>query len=281
LGKELYDLLISPVEDYLQTASHLVIVPSDVLFYLPFGALFRCPGCGTKRELWGGEYLIERYSISYAPSLTSLYWPFKHRGDGVYHQALVVGNPTGDLEYAGEEAQGIASLFPRAELVVGDAGTKATVLGLIGGGNYDVIHLATHGEFDRELPLASRVYFNQWEPLYAGEMLGLGLQGCELVVLSACQTGLPPEVTEELVLGDELQGLSQALFVAGTPSALLTLWNVADESTQRLMVEMYQELMGGVPKGEALRRAQLSLLRNPMYRHPYYWAPFVLYGVWR
>lgn len=281
LGKELYDLLIAPVEEYLQTASHLVIVPSDVLFYLPFGALFRCPGCGTKRELWGGEYLIGRYSISYAPSLASLYWPFKHRGDGVYYQALVVGNPTGDLEYAGEEAQGIASLFPRAELVVGDAGTKDTVLGLIGGGNYDVIHLATHGEFDRELPLASRVYFNQWEPLYAGEMLGLGLRGCELVVLSACQTGLPPEVTQELVLGDELQGLSQALFVAGTPSALLTLWNVNDQSTRQLMEKMYKELMGGVPKGEALRRAQLSLLRNTMYRHPYFWAPFVLYGVWR
>jgi len=61
----------------------------------------------------------------------------------------------------------------------------------------------------------------------------------------------------------------------------LTLWNVNDASTKGLMEVMYRELMEGVPKGEALRRAQLSLLRNPMYRHPHYWAPFVLYGVWR
>ncbi|RLG19770.1 kinesin, partial [Candidatus Micrarchaeota archaeon] len=142
-------------------------------------------------------------------------------------------------------------------------------------------HLATHGEFDRELPLASRVYFNQWEPLYAGEMLGLELQGCELVVLSACQTGLPPEIEEGLVVGDELQGLAQALFVAGTPSAVLTLWNVDDASTRQLMEAMYWELMSGVSKAEALRRAQLSLIHNIPYRHPYYWAPFVLYGVWR
>ena len=289
LGKELYDLLIAPVEKYIQTASHLVIVPSDVLFYLPFGALFRCSGCEEKRELWGGRYLIECYSISYAPSLASLYWPFRHRGEGMYESALVVGNPTGDLKFAAQEAESIASLFERSDLLIGDEATKERVLKLLGEKRYDVVHLSTHGQFDRELPLASKVLLVGGEGLYAGEMMGLRLgeevdgkwEGCELVVLSACQTGLPPEVKEELVLGDELQGLSQALFVAGTPSAVLTLWNVNDQSTGQLMVEMYKELMGGVPKGEALRRAQLSLLRNPMYRHPHYWAPFVLYGVWR
>ena len=90
-----------------------------------------------------------------------------------------------------------------------------------------------------------------------------------------------------LVVGDELQGLSQALFVAGTPSAVLTLWNVNDRSTSVLMAGegeargVYAHLMGGEMKAEALRQAQLLLLRDPLYRHPYYWAPFVLYGDWK
>ena len=119
--------------------------------------------------------------------------------------------------------------------------------------------------------------------LYAGEILGLPLR-TNLVVLSACQTALPPELTqatEGLVVGDELQGLSQALFVAGAPSVVLTLWNVDDMSTSRLMQTMYQQLMKGDPKGDALRQVQPSLLHDPTYRHPYYWAPFVLYRVWR
>ena len=119
--------------------------------------------------------------------------------------------------------------------------------------------------------------------LYAGEILGLPLR-TNLVMLSACQTALPPKLTQEtegLVVGDELQGLSQALFVAGAPSAVLTLWNVNDMSTSRLMQTMHQWLMKGVPKGKALRQAQLSLLHDHTYQHPYYWAPFVLYGVWK
>ena len=75
--------------------------------------------------------------------------------------------------------------------------------------------------------------------------------------------------------------LSQALFVAGAPSAVLTLWNVNDESTSHLMQAMYKGLMEGEAKGEALRQAQLTLLHDPIYHHPYYWAPFVLYGDWR
>ena len=84
-----------------------------------------------------------------------------------------------------------------------------------------------------------------------------------------------------MLFRSELQGLSQALFVAGAPSAVLTLWNVNDESTSQLMQMMYKRLIGGVSKGEALRQAQFFLLQDTTYRHPYYWAPFVLYGDWR
>ena len=171
--------------------------------------------------------------------------------------------------------------------MIGSQGTESAVKEALHSASYDVIHLSTHGLFDTTMPLLSELVFreggNDDGNLYAGEILGLPLT-TNLVVLSACQTALPPELTEEtegLVVGDELQGLSQALFVAGAPSAVLTLWNVNDKSTSQLMQMMYKGLMGGISKGEALRQAQLSLLHDLTYRHPYFWAPFMSYGDWR
>jgi CHAT domain-containing protein len=210
-GRDLYELLIAPVKEYLQGATHLVIVPSDVLFYLPFGALVNCPGC-EERDLYGGEFLIESYSISYAPSLSSLYWPFQHASEGTYDSILAVGNPTGDLTAAEQEVQVVADLFSQATLFVGEEGTEAGVKRALQTTSYDVVHLSTHGHFDQVLPLLSQLAFCEGEgedgALYAGESLGLSLTS-SLVVLSACQTALPPELTEEsagLVVGDELQG---------------------------------------------------------------------------
>jgi CHAT domain-containing protein len=286
-GSALYDLLIAPVEEYLVGAEHLVIIPSDVLFYVPFAALYYCPGC-QGGSLLGGQYLIERFTLSYAPSLASLYWPLQHEGDGSYTSVLSVGNPTGDLLAAQAEATAVAGLFSDATLLLREEGTEAAVKGTLGAREYDVVHLSTHGLFDPAMPLLSEVVFREGGGedghLYAGEILGLSLSQTELVVMSACQTALPPEIRQDVVVGDEIQGLGQALFVAGVPTALLTLWNVNDASTGELMVEFYQELMSGQAKAESLAEAQLALLRGDYslaYRHPYYWAPFVMYGDWR
>jgi len=285
-GRDLYELLIAPVKEYVEGSTHLVIIPSDVLFYLPFGALVDCPGC-SKHDLYGGKFLIEDYSISYAPSMSSLYWPLQHTEDGIYNSVLAVGNPTGDLPAAEQEAIAIAATFQQSKLLLGEAGTEVAVKRALQTQDYDVVHLATHGAFDRVLPLLSHLAFCEGEDedgaLYAGEILGLSLTS-NLVVLSACQTALPPALTDEtegLVVGDELQGLSQALFTAGATSAILTLWNVNDVSTSQLMQTMYQRLQDGAEKGEALQQAQLFLLHDSTYRHPCYWAPFVLYGDWR
>jgi CHAT domain-containing protein/uncharacterized protein HemY len=288
-GRDLYELLIAPVEEYLQGATHLVIIPSDVLFYLPFEALVNCPGC-EERDLYGGKFLIESYSVSYAPSLSSLYWPFQHAGDGTYESVLAVGadpDPLYPLEYSAEEALAVSASFPHADLLLKQQCTEEEIKLKLQQKTYDVIHLSTHGRFDPILPLLSQVQFlpsaGEDGALHAGEILGLDLAG-SLVVLSACQTALPPELTEEsagLVVGDEIQGLGQALFTAGASSAILTLWNVNDCSTSYLMEKMYQRLQDGAEKGEALRQAQLLLLGDPMYSHPCYWAPFVLYGDWR
>ncbi|MBS3813607.1 CHAT domain-containing protein, partial [Candidatus Bipolaricaulota bacterium] len=285
-AKGLYESLIEPIANYINGKKHLIIVPSDVLFYLPFEALYRCLSCEGE-DLLGGHYLIEDYSISYAPSIASLYWPYQSQDNGGYRSILAVGNPTGDLSSAEEEAKEIASLFPTKDLLVKEEGTEESVKGLLSSRDYDVVHLSTHGVFDREVPLLSHLLFKESQQedgvLYAREILATNLSS-QLVVLSACQTALPSKLspqTAALVMGDELQGLSQTLFVADVPSMILTLWNVDDRSTRVLMEEMYRNLEGGGSKAESLREAKLALLNGGSYYHPYFWSPFILYGVWR
>lgn len=95
----------------------------------------------------------------------------------------------------------------------------------------------------------------------------------DLVVLSACETGLGKEVK-----GEGLVGLTHAFFYAGTPSVMVSLWKVQDRSTADLMVNFYMQLDRSQNKSEALRQAKLKLIQNNRYAHPYYWAPFVLSG---
>jgi CHAT domain-containing protein/Tfp pilus assembly protein PilF len=301
-AKPLYDLLIAPVEEYLAGVEHLVIIPSDVLFYVPFAALYQCPDetdlykeavsrCagGADGSPPTGQLLIERFTLSYAPSLASLYWPLQHEGDGSYTSVLSVGDPTGDLLAAQTEATTVAGLFPNSTLLLREEGSEARVKEELAAREYDAVHLSTHGLFDPAMPLLSEVVFREGGGedghLYAGEILGLSLSHTELVVMSACQTALPPEINQDVVVGDEIQGLGQALFVAGVPTALLTLWNVNDASTGELMIEFYRSLMSsGHAKAKSLAAAQCVLLRGDYglsYRHPYYWAPFVMYGDWR
>jgi CHAT domain-containing protein/tetratricopeptide (TPR) repeat protein len=288
-AKPLYDLLIAPVEACIAGAKHLIIVPSDILFYVPFAALYQCADgfdlysdavvrcAGDPRGAQSvGKFLIERFDVSYAPSLASLYWPLHNERGSTYGSILAVGNPTGDLAAAQAEATAVAELFPDSTLLLREKGTEAKVKEELASRGYDVVHLSTHGVFDRDMPLLSKVVLCAGEgedgQLYAGEILGLPLSRTKLVILSACQTALPPEVSRDLVAGDEIQGLGQALFVAGVPSAALTLWNVDDASTGELTIEFYESLMSGGQKAEALASAQRSLrdgAHGLTYSHPY------------
>lgn len=112
--------------------------------------------------------------------------------------------------------------------------------------------------------------------LLVPQIYELKLAGVRLVTLSACQTALG-----EREPGSELQTLADAFAVAGTNSVVASFWSVADDSTRTLMVEFYKQLKEGKPLALALNGAQLSLLKNPKFSHPFYWAPFVLIGDWR
>lgn len=113
--------------------------------------------------------------------------------------------------------------------------------------------------------------------LTALEASDLDLYGTQLVVLSACETGLG-----DIANGEGVYGLRRAFALAGAESQLMSLWQVSDQGTQHLMTQYYQNLKAGMGRSEALRQVQLAMIRHGGdYRHPYYWAAFILAGDWR
>jgi CHAT domain-containing protein/tetratricopeptide (TPR) repeat protein len=279
---ELYEWLLGPAEATLAGADHVVVVADGVLLPLPFHALRDGDGDDPR-----SRYLIQRCAVSYAPSVTALL-KTAEAGRGRRRQpaadpggllAVGVGDFGGrerPLPAAEPEARAIAALFAgRAEVLPGRRATKANLSAAWAGRR--VLHLATHGRLNEDVPLYSAVVLSQDGAtdegvLYAAELLDEELSA-ELVVLSACQTGLGRRTR-----GEGLLGMTWAWFVAGVPSTVASQWPVADDSTARLMQAFYAELKNGTPKAEALRRAQLALLKDRKTRHPFFWAPFVLTG---
>jgi CHAT domain-containing protein len=188
------------------------------------------------------------------------------------------------LEFSGREVEKIASFFNE-----GSADTflryKATEENLKRNqelNKFRYIHFATHGLIDENKPNLSSLVLTCGKDsgedgyLQASEIFDLKLNA-DLVVLSACQTGLG-----KLIRGEGMVGLTRAFMYAGTPSVLVSLWSVSDMSTSVLMGEFYKNLIKNkFSKTDALRRAQLALISNEKYAHPFYWAPFVLIGDWR
>jgi CHAT domain-containing protein len=109
----------------------------------------------------------------------------------------------------------------------------------------------------------------------AREIASYDWWGTQLVVLSACETGVGAVPS-----GDGVYGLRRALTLAGAEAQIVSLWNVSDSSARALMRELYTELEHGAGRAEALRRAKLRMLQSPDFAHPYYWAAFIPTGAW-
>jgi CHAT domain-containing protein len=238
----------------------------------------------------GGPYLLQQYTITYAPSVSALLEMRKRAdrikaGPGGRVPVLAVGgvNFTPDLKplpASGPEAEGIAALFGgRGRVLTGDQATRDGITRVAGSARF--LHLATHGLVNGARPLFSALAVTPSGGddgrLYAHDLMDLDLSA-ELVVLSACETALGKEYR-----GEGTIGLAWATFVAGSPAVVVSQWSVADDSTARLMKGFYERLNAGTDptKAEALRQAQLALLKDRKTRHPFYWAPFVLVGDWR
>lgn len=263
LGK-LYNLLFAPLEPFLQAqgCQSLVIVPHSTLHYLPFHALYN-----AKTQ----QYLVETFAeISYLPSASLLNICRERAQHPRGQNALVVGfSNQGALPSTLEEAQLVAATLgcPPA---IEEAATLAQFRNAAA--SRQIIHLATHGRYREDAPLFSSLLLADGE-LTAHEIFNMEWQA-SLVTLSACDSGLNTVMGG----GDELVGLSRACLYAGASSLALALWRVEDRAGTLLMQQFYRNLLNGETKAQALRQAQLFLLQNPLYRHPFYWAPFILMG---
>ncbi|HEV8433876.1 MAG TPA: CHAT domain-containing protein [Thermoanaerobaculia bacterium] len=268
--EDAFDALIAPLSEHLGAASMLVVVPHGVLHYVPFAAL---------RNRHGGHYLVQDYTLVYAPSASAL--RFLHAKESpVQRHALVLGNPAtplplAQLPGAEAEAASVAKMFGTTAHTGGDA--RESLLYHLDG-KFDLLHIAAHGLYDGENPLFSRIALapgdDQDGSLTVGEILSsLDLTGVNLVVLSACRSAAGARSG-----GDEVVGLTRALLYAGTPNVISTLWNISDMASAGLMNEFYRRLKGGASAAEALREAQLAILRSPAFSDPKYWAAFTLSG---
>ena len=270
----LSDTLIGPLRDagLLEGVEHIYLVPHGMLNYLPFALLPLDSG----RD----EVIIERYTLSYLPAAAVL---AQDKTDRTDTWALLAMAPLKSrLRFAPEEARSISALFePDARLLVGSEATESAFK--TSAPEYEVLHLATHGYFNKKNPLLSGLELEADDAndglLEVHEILGLSLDA-QLVTLSACQTGLGSGFFNEIPAGDEFVGLTRAFLLAGSHSVLASLWAVDDRSTVDLMKGFYQHLTPGssIGKAAALSMVQRQLRSSKEFNHPFYWAPFVLVG---
>ncbi len=293
LGQQIYKTLLQSIEPQIASAKKLIIVPDGALSYLPFETLVD--------DQKTPAYLIERFAISYAPSASALATIRVRNqndsppilgliafGDPLYQEASLKAPPATErgselrqLPYTRAEVNEIAALFPAAQrkIFLGtDANEKMVKTEALQ--QYKYLHFAAHGNVDEAHPARSGIVLSHLSDptedgtLQMSEIMQLKLNA-DLVTLSACRTGLG-----KLLHGEGIIGLTRAFLYAGANSVVVSLWNVNDVATASLMKSFYKNLQSGLPKDEALRQAKLELLTGEKraWRHPYYWAPFVLIG---
>ena len=293
--RELYDLLVKPVRASLprSTGALLTIVPHGPLSALAFAAL----------QDERGRYFLEDYTLHYVPSGAVLQFTATRRQkDSRSGSVLMVADPIPPalsnferplprLPGARAEARAIASLIPRTRVTMleGNASDEPAVRGASTGKS--VLHFATHAIVRDDAPFSSflavgRAMGGDDGMLTAQEIYGLSLDA-DLVVLSACRSA------GGRVTGDGIATFARAFIYAGAPSLVASMWDVADEPTNRLLPDFYRTWRGGATKARALRRAQLSLLNDlragkvqldtpaglvSLPEQPVFWAGFALLG---
>jgi CHAT domain-containing protein len=252
----------------LENVKRLTIVPHGVLHHLPFQAL------------WDGKrYLIQTSALSYAPSASMLAQIVIRNRQSHPRRVIAFGNPDlGDdalsLPAAEREVGSIKTTFPEAVVYVRGQATRSRFLAEAPA--HSLIHVAAHAEFDTVDPLFSRVQLAGEGAaegnLEAHEIYRMKLGSTTLVTLSACESGMT-----RITRGDEIWGFPRAFLAAGAPAVLLSLWPVADESTEKLMTAFYRSLQT-MSAQDSLRDAQLVVLADEQFAHPYFWAAFGLTG---
>jgi CHAT domain-containing protein len=267
--QKIYDWLLRPAAAELKSTGveTLVFVLDGVLRAVPVAALHD-----------GKQYLVEEYGLALTPGLQLL----SSRPRSTEKSRTLIGGLAesrqgfSSLPGVEQEVKEISGAVPSQVLLNGEF-TRDRLRATIAATQFSGIHLATHAQFSSRaentflLTYDERVNVKNLDQLLRDSDRPRG-NPIELLILSACQTAV----------GDKRAtlGLAGLAVRSGARSTLATLWSVQDQSTAELMTNFYKALKPGVSKAQALRQAQLTLLKTPRYQHPYFWAPFVLVGNW-
>ncbi|MFE4104891.1 CHAT domain-containing protein [Almyronema epifaneia] len=295
-AQQLYDWLVRPLEDDLAAAGveTIIYAPDGQLRYIPLAALHD-----------GNQWLTQRYRVNNitAASLTDLtqadaaqprILAAAYTDETLVHTPEVNGTPytfTG-LPGAGLEVETLSA----ERTFLNQAFSLSAVRPIMD--EYTVLHLATHAAFVPGVPEDSFILFGNGDTPTLRDIEGWTLNGVDLVVLSACETGVGG-----LGNGEEILGLGYTFQLRGARAVLSSLWQVSDQGTQVLMTAFYDALSQGMTKAEALQQAQVALITGDFSAvggsragigvvnqqtgeafaaenldHPYYWAPFILIG---
>jgi CHAT domain-containing protein len=292
LAKELYAILIQPVEPLLDKRKLLCIIPDGTLSYLPFAALV---------SPQSSRYLFEDRLLMTSPSpsvFLSCSQNALQLGGPKEEKILSVGNPTFDrtvfpnfenLPEASSEAVEVSRHYKSPGVLIENRATKTAVKSEME--RSDVIHLALHSKVDDEVPLRSKLLLAKTKTdtpktktidqvsesvVYAYEIYNLKLSKVRLVVLSSCESG-----AGRYYGGEGVSSLARAFIGAGVPVVVASLWQVESSAAERLMISFHtHRTVESISTVKALRSAQQDMLRGPSanFRRPYYWAAFTVTG---
>jgi len=300
-GKKLFKELLGQVSDNIKKINRLIIIPHGQLHYFPFESLVFPRG---KLE---GKFIVEKYSISYAPSASSLFnilnrekgiIPEKHflgfadpyykimqdKTDVILDDTISRGyykdnkDKFPSLKYSREEVKKISRLF-KGKIYENYFGKKATEekIKSLRLEDFRIIHFATHGFLDQNVPARSSIVFTldedpQEDGFFQVREIYETKLNADMVVLSACNTG-----KGKLVRGEGILGLYRAFLIAGARSVVMSLWSINDKVTSIFMKHFYKLMLKGRTKVDALRLTKIKMIRSK-FNHPSYWAPFILTG---
>ncbi len=282
---QLYELLWAPILARVpDLREKVIVVPDGSLGYLPMGLLLT--ESSTSDYWFDLPYLLVEHEISYAPSAQWLVdrpdrtdeslMPMLALAPGFEGDpGLYRNEPMSELAFNREEANEVARLLGGRAWLNEDANESALKEE---GKKYRIIHFASHAAVDDRFPLYSFIQLSPTEGqdgrLEIAELFGVQLSA-DLVVLSACETGMG-----QYIAGEGILSLAQGFSYSGVHSALTTWWPVNDEASAQLMKQFYAGIRQGKSRTQALREAQLTQLktRDPFLSHPFFWAGYQLTG---
>ncbi len=294
LSHSLYQTLLKPVKNNI-AGDRLIMVPDDMLWGLNFELL--CVQKDVSNNPMDFSYLLKEYEISYANSINVLYAVSQNKHVADKQEECLAFSFSDDEKLFDTKAISLATLRAAKEDLPGTRKEIREISNIIDGQyyfgaqaieanfkknaeQYNILHLALHGEIDNERPENSKLLFTKTKDtvednyLYSHELFAMNIPA-ELTVLSACNTG-----AGKIAKGEGVMSLGNAFQYAGTKSLLLSRWEISDRTTPVLMKYFYTNLKTGMNKSRALQRAKLQYLKTADVNRldPFYWGGFYLIG---